>query len=287
MSEAYLFCQSLVYRADKDRFFASLFAAAESRPHLYALYGFNAEIARVRELVSDPFPGEMRYQWWRDALSGSGHGDIDAHPLASALVITKQRYELPVELFDAVLEARSFDLYEEPMAGLDELEAYGRDTSAAIIRLAAHILTGRPQPELEKVCCHAGIAFALTGLLRALPVHSGRRQLYLPADRLADHGIDPEEVFAGTVTPNLLALLAELRGVIRSHISETRKMICDVPVAAAPAFLPISLIECYLKEMERPGYDPFRSIVVVPQWRRQWLLWRSARKAAKASERAA
>jgi len=46
----------------------------------------------------------------------------------------------------------------------------------------------------------------------------------------------------------------------------------------APAFLPVAVIPGYLGAMETGGYDPFKSIVDVPQWRRQWALWRAARR---------
>ena len=45
-----------------------------------------------------------------------------------------------------------------------------------------------------------------------------------------------------------------------------------------PAFLPVALVPGYLAAMERPGYDPFKTAVDVPQWRRQWALWRAARR---------
>ena len=34
--------------------------------------------------------------------------------------------------------------------------------------------------------------------------------------------------------------------------------------------------------MEQPDYDPFRTAVEVPQWRRQWALWRAARRYSRA-----
>ena len=46
---AYAHCEALVRASDKDRFVASLFAPTGTRPHLFALYAFNLEIARVGE----------------------------------------------------------------------------------------------------------------------------------------------------------------------------------------------------------------------------------------------
>lgn len=43
---------------DRDRYLSALLAPADHRPGLMALYAFNAEIARTRELVSEPLPGK-------------------------------------------------------------------------------------------------------------------------------------------------------------------------------------------------------------------------------------
>ena len=80
---------------DKDRFLATLFAPQKYRRALYALYAFNLEVARTRELAREPMPGEIRLQWWRDVLGGAGRGEIDAHPVAAALRDAVVRYRLP------------------------------------------------------------------------------------------------------------------------------------------------------------------------------------------------
>src|SRR4029453_13461860 len=77
-------CEALVREADPDRYWASLFSPAEKRPHLCALYAFNFEIARVRESVREALVGEIRLQWWRDALQGEARGDVRANPTGAA-----------------------------------------------------------------------------------------------------------------------------------------------------------------------------------------------------------
>ena len=86
--DSFAHCERLVRAADKDRFLATLFAPKRHRPALFALYAFNAEVARVREQVRDPVAGQVRLQWWSDMLAGTGHGDVTAHPVAAALLAT-------------------------------------------------------------------------------------------------------------------------------------------------------------------------------------------------------
>ncbi len=142
MQDAFAYCADLVRSNDRDRYIATLFAPAECRNALYALYAFNAEIARVRDVAREPLPGEIRLQWWVDVLSGERDGEASANPVASALLDTIQRYKLGTVLLTALIDAHRFDLYDEPMEDLGKLEIYARETSSALITLAARILTG-------------------------------------------------------------------------------------------------------------------------------------------------
>ena len=140
MSDAFAHCEALVRTADRERFLTALFAPAEHRAALFALYAFNIEIARVREAVRDPLAGEIRLQWWSDALAGSARGDAEANPVVSALAATVTRYRLPVDGLQAVIAARRFDLYDEPMATMAEL----RCLCAGSVRRSDR--TGRAHP---------------------------------------------------------------------------------------------------------------------------------------------
>src|SRR3984957_14340804 len=142
MQDAFAYCAELVRAADRDRFLSSLFAPAEHRAALHALYAFNVEVARVREVAREPLPGEIRLQWWSEVLRGERAEEASANPVASALLAVIERHRLAATKLTALIDARCFDLYDDPMARLADLEAYARNTSSALIALAAPILAG-------------------------------------------------------------------------------------------------------------------------------------------------
>ncbi|MFL5136079.1 MAG: phytoene/squalene synthase family protein, partial [Microvirga sp.] len=121
---------------------------------------------------------------------------------------------------------------------------------------------------------HAGVAYAITGLLRAFPHHARQGQIFLPADILTRHGVVREDIVTGRGGPGLKGVLADLRAVARRHLEQARRLRTTIPGAAKPAFQPLALVEPYLKAMERRDYDPFHTPVDLPQWRRIWALWR-------------
>jgi phytoene synthase len=278
MADHFAYCENLLRAGDKDRWLASLFAPADRRPHLYALYAFNLEIARVRELAREPMAGEIRLQWWREALAGARPGEAAAHPVASALLEAVGRYGLETQALVDLIEARAFDLYADPMPSLDAFAAYGRRTASGLIALAARVLDP-DRTDVGELARPAGIAYATTGLLRAFALHASRGQLYLPGDVLDRHQVLASDIFAGRTTDALRAALAELRAVARANLDAFAAKRAALPRAMVPAFLLVALVRAYLDRMEARDYDPFATPVEVPQWRRQWMLWRAARRA--------
>ena len=276
--DAFAFCAEEVRRHDRDRFLADLFAPEPARRHLFALHAFNLEIARVRELVSSPMPGEIRLQWWRDVLDGKATGDAAGNPVAAAIIETLSLNGLPATALDNLIEARIFDLYNDPMPSLADLEGYAGETSSVLIQFAAMILAGGKDPGTVDAAGHAGVALAIVGLLRALPTHAQRQQLYLPGDMMQAAGVSAEDIFAGRVTPGLRTLLADLRAVARGHLAEARRRLGAADRSVLPAFLPLALVEPLLARMERSGHDPLKDRADLAPWRSQWLLWRAARR---------
>ena len=177
-----------------------------------------------------------------------------------------------------MVEARIFDLYDDPMPGLNDLEGYCGETASALIQLASIVLNNGEDPGTAEVSGHAGVAYGLCGLMRALPWHAARGQMYLPGDLLDRHGVDRQSLLKGEMSAELAAALAELRAHVRHHLGRVRAAVSDIPAHVAPAFLPLSLVEPFLRKMEKPGHDPLKMPVDISQLRRQWFLWRAARK---------
>ncbi len=271
MQDAFAYCAELVRAADRDRYLAALFAPAEQRGALHALYAFNSEVARVREVAREALPGEIRLQWWSDVLRGERNSEASANPVASALLATIGRHQLASTKLSDLVEARRFDLYGEPMAGIADLETYARKTSAVLFALAAEILAGS---EVETIAEPAGIAYGIAALLRAFPLHVARRQLYVPIEILERHQVQISDLFAGRSSDGLNAALAELRNLARHCLVAAREGMAGLPAAALPAFLPLALVRPSLDRLDRS--DAFAP-AAIPPWRRQWLIWRAAR----------
>ena len=274
----YAHCEDLLRRDDRDRWLASLFVPGAFRPHLHALYAFSFEVARVREIVSEPLLGEIRFQWWRDALDAKGEADAKGNPAGAALLDTIARFSLPKAPLLELISARERDLYGDPVESVGALESYTEATCANLFRLAALILDGEEVVAGLGVAGHAGIAYGVTGLLRALPWHCARGQVFVPVEILRAHGATQDDLASGRASPAVLKALADLRALVRAHLEAFVSRLHSLPDDSRAAFLPVCLCEPYLRLMEKPGYDPFKTVIELPQWRRQLILWSASRR---------
>jgi phytoene synthase len=260
MQDAFAHCEALVRTADKGRYLASLFAPAERRAGLFALYAFNVEVIRVRRAVRDPIAGEIRLQWWSEALAGMGRGDVEANPVAAALLTAIAQFRLPVADFQRILDAHRMSLYDAPKSTVSDLDAYLDGTSTTVFSLAARILhAGEPPGPLILA---AGRACGIAGLLTAAPDAAGALPVTEPGLAPAGEG------------------LGDLRLAARAYLAEGRRLIGAAPAAIIPALLPVALVGPTLMLIERKHDDRAKPAVLSP-WRRQWLIWRAARKPAR------
>ncbi len=280
MAEALSYCAAEVRRADYDRFLTVLFAPAAAREHLFALYAFNHEIARVRETVSEPMLGQVRLQWWREAIArlyeaGIYGGPAREHAVVEALAAAVAAARLPRAGFEALIDAREFDLAGRPPETLAALEAYCEASSSQLLWLAAQLLGATDDATRAKLR-HLGIAWALTGLIRAIPFHARARRQYVPADIAREAGLSEDALFALRPSAELRRAAAALAARAERHIEQARAA-PPADRAARSLTLFATLAHAYLRLLRRRGYDVMGRPTELAPWAKIVRLWWAAR----------
>lgn len=251
------YCAEQVRRFDNDRFICSLFAPAEEREALAAVYAYNLEVARIREIAREPLLGHMRLQWWRDAVGAIYAGQPPRHQVAVAVAEAVSRFGLSREPFERILDARLTDLDDAAPRSLDALIDYADATSATLAALSLEIL-GEAEGEAPRLAARdVGIAWALTGILRAVPFHAQSRRVYLPAELSREAGLDVARMFESGPTDGLASVVATISEKAWDFLRSARGYRAEVPKRALPALLPAPLAGAYLRRLSKSGYNPF------------------------------
>ena len=272
MTDPHAIIAQTVRRFDPDRYFSALFAPETVRRHLMTLYAFNHETARIAETVHQPMMGQIRLEWWRETLDGARNGAPRDHNVARALAELFAAQALPIELFDAILDARAFDTSQEMFFDWAAVETYCDATSGNIMRLASRILWS--DGEGDAAAREAGIAYALAGLIRALPFHAARHKVYLPQDVLDAAGLSPDTIMAGAFNVKVKAAVAQTLQKAREHFLKAQHV--RIPRALLPGFLPAALVPLYLRRAGSKSFDPLKHSGDVPQYRKQIALFAAA-----------
>lgn len=266
---SYQHCLQFLRQADFDRYLAVLYAPEDKRSALAGLYAFNAEVARIRDVVHDALPGEIRLQWWRDMINGAEHGAVTGHPVAALLLQAMNDYDLPRPVFDAYCEARIFDLYNDAMPSRNDLEGYCGETACTILQMAAMILDVEAAKSSAELSGHAGVAQAVSGLLRLMPLHRQRGQIFVPADILQAVGVSAEQFIEGEDKAAMQRVVSVLCALVREHYAAFQKQ--PLPASLKPAFLPVRLVPVLLKRAERQADRVAEQGIELSQIRRQWI----------------
>jgi phytoene synthase len=258
------FSAEQVRRLDRDRFATALFAPGERREALFALYAFNAEVAQIRELIREPLLGRIRLQWWRESLESLRSGKMVAHPVAEALGRAMSLFSLPFQPFEQLLTARERDMETTPPEDMAALEAYAEGTAGAVTVLAVQILGGGSS-EILALARSLGVAWALTGLLRAVPFHAAAGRLYLPSSLLTEQGLSAEDVLAGRNSPGLARVAKAVATAALGNLKEARCSLGKIPRTMLPAFLTAPLAESYLGALAKQDFDLFERTWSLPR----------------------
>ena len=272
LAEDYNFCAAEVRRFDHDRYLSLLLAEEPLRRSLLALYAFNLEIARTAESVSEPMIGQIRLQWWRDSIEGLYEGAARRHAVIQPLEEAIKAGQLSRGHFDALIEARERDLDPDPPESLAALERYAEATAVPLMLLALEASGVREGPAL-KAARHAGLAQALTGILRATAFLARQRRVLLPLKGMKAAEVSAQDILDGRLAPSALSpVVRPIAERAARHLMLARRDLKQIERHALPVFWPATLAELHLRRLHAAGFDPFDSRVQEAPPARPWRL---------------
>lgn len=280
---------AIVRAHDYDRYLSALFAPADRRADLMLIYAFDAEMARIPLSVSEPLMGEIRLQWWRDALSplltDAGRAPSSptriGHPLADAIVALTHRARLPAGLIHGLIDARSTDLDDTPLRDNAELWSYIAKTDAAVLALAARVLASAAPLNFDGIVAAAGRAIGLTRVGRRLSGGDRNAEMLVP---LTIWPLDDRHTHAGDDAASLRFVAARTKAI--QHLAElataemdrARQELSQLPQSLRPAILPLALVPRYVTQVQKVVTNPALTGHDINPLARLWTLWRARRK---------
>ena len=246
------YCGNLVRQADPDRFLISLLMPRKFREGLWALFAFNAEIAKTRSVVTETQMGLIRLTWWREAIEEIYNNDTPrSHPVVEDLAGVIEKYNLDKDLFLKLLYAREFDLEDVPPGTVDGLKTYAQATNNPLLKLGLQVLG---QNDTEEVINRVAEQYGITGLIRSVLHMSAERRCYLPDDLLKKYDLSAQKLYDFSQKEVLPQILKELIGTLDDFQ--------NVQSSFLRAHTGVSQI--YLRQLKKCEYDLYDPHLALP-----------------------
>ena len=161
------------------------------RARLTSLFALHVELRRIPDAVSEPPLGEIRLQWWREALDEiAADGTPRAHPVVQALAESGAVSASARATLDRLIDARARLFYRPHFSSIEDLNGFLRAAEAPIAALAL-------EDEDDRSIREAAETYALTRfapqLTPSLAVEAARESLSRhPDHRRALSNLSPE-----------------------------------------------------------------------------------------------
>lgn len=186
---AYAECLRIAHRHYENFPVASHLVPPALRPHVAAIYAF----ARGADDIADE-PGRSVPERLRLLDEWSAHLRQPARSAVfAALAETRQRFDLPLSLFDDLLSAFRQDVERTSYATWNEVLDYCRRSANPVGRLMLR-LAGAASERADRWSDDVCTALQLTNFWQDLLIDWRRGRLYVPEEVWAASGARPEEL---------------------------------------------------------------------------------------------
>jgi phytoene synthase len=287
MRASYERCRELNAQHGKTYYLATLLLPPAKRPYVHALYGFARYADEIVDDLASTLTEQAKADWlgsWGDRFFADLRRGTSEDPVCRAVVDTVQRWDIPVEHFEAFLHSMRMDLTVTEYASYDELYTYVYG-SAAVIGLQMVPILEPTAPEAYAHATELGVAFQLANFVRDVGEDLERGRVYLPLEDLERFGVSRVDLEQRVVTPQVRAALQFQIARVRELEEASRVGITMLHPSSQPCIEAARVLYCGIVDaVEDIDYQVFTERATVSQRRRLQVAlpaWREARRARK------
>lgn len=252
------YCLELVRKYDYENFLCTLLLSDKYKISAFAIRAFNVEISQIRDQISDYKIGEMRLQFWTDALNNTYKGNPPRSPVMLELHRILEEHPLSKHYFKRLIDIRLEKIRDYSFRDMSAIEKYAEysNSSTYYLLLQAH---GVNNINADHAASHMGKAHGIINLVRSVPYNASKRINMLPQDILMKYNVSAEAVLQGESSKNLQDVIYDVASQGKLHLDATISLKHNVGKEANLIFLPIICLQKYLNELRKADFDVFNA----------------------------
>ena len=264
------YCQQKVVESGTSFYYAFLFLPTEKRQAIHALYAFCREVDDVVDECEDPAVAVAKLSWWRQevALLESGQ---PTHPVMIALKTVRERFDLPLEYFNEIIDGMAMDLEYSRYPDFKSLSLYCYRVAGVVGLLSAEIF-GVTDRKTLRYATELGTALQLTNIIRDVGEDARRGRIYIPVDELQQFNVPASDIMNARETPEFQALMAfQAERAQGYYTSALNTLPAADRSAQRPGLIMAAVYQTLLEEITNDGFQVLKQKTALPPLRKLWL----------------
>jgi phytoene synthase len=228
------------------------------RDGMSALYAFCREVDDIADEETAP-AAERRRQLsaWREDVRRACGQETPQFAVNRELQRIIQKYRLPFEHFDALLQGVEMDLEIKRYDNQEQLELYCYRVASVVGLLSIEIF-GYQDPACRDYAIYLGKALQLTNILRDVRTDAERGRIYLPLSELSRFGVSPEEILGLKYSERFVKLAGSVAERARGFYRKAQQTLPAVDRRSmVAAELMGSVYWRLLRKLERQHFNVF------------------------------
>jgi len=228
---------------------------ARKRAAMSALYAFCREVDDVADEDSLPLAERRsRLLTWRNDIRTACRGEAAQLPVNRELQPFIREFDLPLNLFEALLDGVEMDLETLRYPDYTTLERYCYHVASVVGLLSIEIF-GYREPRCRDYAVALGQALQFTNILRDVGNDAIRGRIYLPQEELERCGVNPESVLNRQASAGFTKVCEAVHARAVGFYREARRLLPESDrKAMIAAELMGSVYWHLLLKLEREGF---------------------------------
>ncbi len=206
IADAYASCASITREQARNFYYGIRLLPAHKRAALCSVY---ALARRIDDIGDGELPTAEKLAGLNAVRRAVADLQADsADPVIAAVADCAQRFPIPLEAFDELIDGVELDVLGHHYTSFDELVGYCRCVAGAVGRLCLGVFGSRTDPKAAEYADSLGIALQQTNILRDIREDLSNGRIYLPQEDLDRFGVELSLDSDGALTDPDQALAA-------------------------------------------------------------------------------
>tara|TARA_B100001013_G_scaffold343966_1_gene272924 strand:+ start:1775 stop:2632 length:858 start_codon:yes stop_codon:yes gene_type:complete len=259
--------KQLTQKSRSNFYFSFLFLPKVKREAIYSVYAFCRHSDDIADQSLSQEERAEQLKAWRHRLDACYEGSAET-PVMQSLFETVERYRIPKEYLDDLINGVEMDLTRTRYETFDDLYPYCYRV-ASVVGLICIEIFGYENPDSRKFAEYLGVALQLTNILRDISTDADQDRIYVPLKDLRRFHLSEDDLLQGRCSDAFVEMMAFQVERAESYYQKAVEMLPRQDRSnMIAAEIMGAIYHRLLDRIRAANYDVFAQTIAIPDWKK-------------------